>query len=370
MNNSLLYNPEYVRTVKNTILRTTCQYSVVNGDPNFFVNASKDELEGFYASQSPESLQTQNLTINPELYLETLLMEIRRVTISFSAKMKRERCKKEKDLIMEIGTMETDAHINDLEPLAIVELNKKKAALEELIQYQTQGAYVRARAKYKLEGEKPTKFFCSLEKYNSIQKYVPQLLVEDEDRNTNLLTDQDKIESEITSFYKRLFTNNDTCVEIESIEEFLGEDICESIPKLTDNEKNKMKGHLTLTELTDYLKRCKNNVSPGSTGFTNDFYKFFWRDIKFFVINAVNFAFDQHRLPLSQRMGIISIIPKGDKDKRYLTNWRPITLLNTLYKLISGCIAERIKPALINIIHPDQKGFVAGRFIGEAIRTT
>ena len=122
--------------------------------------------------------------------------------------------------------------------------------------------------------------------------------------------------------------------------------------------------------MTAYLKRCKNNVSPGSTGFTNDFYKFFWRDIKTFVINAVNYAFQQQRLPTSQRLGIVSIIPKGDKDKRFLTNWRPLTLLNTLYKLISGCIAERIKPVLNDIIHPDQKGFVSGRYIGEAIRTT
>ena len=69
-------------------------------------------------------------------------------------------------------------------------------------------------------------------------------------------------------------------------------------------------------------------------------------------------------------MGIITIIPKGEKDKRFLTNWRPLTLLNTLYKLISGCIAERIKPVLDDIIHPDQKGFVPGWYIGEVIRTT
>ena len=96
----------------------------------------------------------------------------------------------------------------------------------------------------------------------------------------------------------------------------------------------------------------------------------FWCDIKTFIINAVNYAFEHQRLPISQRLGIVSIIPKGDKDKRFLTNWRPLTLLNTLYKIISGCIAERIKPILNDIIHPDQKGFVAGRYIGEAIRTT
>ena len=131
-----------------------------------------------------------------------------------------------------------------------------------------------------------------------------------------------------------------------------------------------MKGKISLEEMTKYLKKTKNNVSPGSSGFTNDFYKFFWRDLKQFVVRAVDFAFDHNRLSATQSLGIISIIPKGDKDKRFLTNWRPLTLLNTLYKLISGCIAERIKPVLPGLINPDQKGFVAGRYIGEAIRTT
>ena len=88
------------------------------------------------------------------------------------------------------------------------------------------------------------------------------------------------------------------------------------------------------------------------------------------MLNAVDYAFENNQLSVSQNLGIISIIPKGEKDKRYLTNWRPLTLLNSLYKLVSGCIAERIKPVLNSIIHPDQKGFVAGRYIGEAIRTT
>ena len=164
MNNSLLYNPEYVTTVKNTIQRTTCQYSVVNDNANFFLNASNDELQAFYASQSPESLQKHKLNINPELFLETLMMEIRKVTISFSAKMKRERCNKEVELITDIEAMEADAQNFDQYPLFVTELKNKKAELQELIQYKTQGAYVRARAKYKLEGEKPTKFFCSLER--------------------------------------------------------------------------------------------------------------------------------------------------------------------------------------------------------------
>ena len=41
-------------------------------------------------------------------------------------------------------------------------------------------------------------------------------------------------------------------------------------------------------------------------------------------------------------VGIILLLPKGEKDKEYLENWRPITLLNCVYKLISSVLATRI----------------------------
>ena len=52
----------------------------------------------------------------------------------------------------------------------------------------------------------------------------------------------------------------------------------------------------------------------------------------------------------------------------FLKNWRPISLLNVIYKLASPVIANRIKSVLDSIIHEDQKGFIAGRFIGENVR--
>ena len=52
-----------------------------------------------------------------------------------------------------------------------------------------------------------------------------------------------------------------------------------------------------------------------------------------------------------------------------LSNWRPISLLNHCYKILSGVLAERLKPTLPTVIHQDQKGFVRGRYIGECIRS-
>ena len=48
-------------------------------------------------------------------------------------------------------------------------------------------------------------------------------------------------------------------------------------------------------------------------------------------------------MSVTQRQGVSTYIPKEGKDKQYLKNWRPITLLNTMYKIASSCIAARLK---------------------------
>lgn len=68
------------------------------------------------------------------------------------------------------------------------------------------------------------------------------------------------------------------------------------------------------------------------------------------------------------KLAIITCIPKDGKSKQFLENWRPISLLNVIYKIASGWIAERIKKILDKLISKDQTGFIKGRFIGENIR--
>ena len=71
---------------------------------------------------------------------------------------------------------------------------------------------------------------------------------------------------------------------------------------------------------------------------------------------------------MTQKQGVITCLPKPNKSRHYLKNWRPISLLNVVYKLASSVISNRLKTVLDKLINPDQKGFIAGRFIGEIVR--
>ena len=65
------------------------------------------------------------------------------------------------------------------------------------------------------------------------------------------------------------------------------------------------------------LKNTKNNKSPGSDGFTYEFYKCFWKDIGIYLLRSINEGFKKGELSVTQNQGIIIYIPKGDKPKHF-----------------------------------------------------
>ena len=73
-------------------------------------------------------------------------------------------------------------------------------------------------------------------------------------------------------------------------------------------------------------------------------------------------------LSVSLRTCVISCLPKGDKSRKFLKNWQPISLLSVLYQIASTAIANRLKTVLIKLISDTQSGFISGRFIGENTR--
>ena len=86
------------------------------------------------------------------------------------------------------------------------------------------------------------------------------------------------------------------------------------------------------------------------------------------MVSSFNAAFDIGEMSVSQRRGVITLLPKEDSNLLLLSNCRPITLLKTDIKIASKDIAKRIERVLPSIIHPDQPGFMKGRYIGQNIR--
>ena len=112
----------------------------------------------------------------------------------------------------------------------------------------------------------------------------------------------------------------------------------------------------------------KHNKTPGIDGFPAKFFKIFGGKLKVFVLRALNYCYRQGTLSISMRQSVITCIPKENKPREYLKNWRPILLLTVPDKIISLTIAERVKKVLKKLIARSQTGFIKDRFIAESTR--
>ena len=105
----------------------------------------------------------------------------------------------------------------------------------------------------------------------------------------------------------------------------------DNIPQLSYHDRMLCDEPLRIEECIKALKLLANNKSPGSDGFTTNFYKFFWIDIKEILFESYKYSLDNHSLSDKQKRGILNLLPKQNKDLRYLANWRPVSLLQTDY---------------------------------------
>ena len=84
-----------------------------------------------------------------------------------------------------------------------------------------------------------------------------------------------------------------------------------------------------------------------------------------FFFNLCGTAKHKKELSTSQWQAFIKLIEQNVKDKTYIKNWRPISLLNVDYKIISKALASCPKKVLPNLISPQQTAYVENRFTSE-----
>ena len=174
-------------------------------------------------------------------------------------------------------------------------------------------------------GERNTKYFFNLEKRNFCQKSVTKLKLKDD----TYTYDQFDILQEEKQFYELLYTSKNVDAEKFSHSPFLKPD---NITLLSQEDKLACENPISTNECSNALKEFTSNKTPGTDGFTSEFYKFFWLELCTEMIASFNYAFHSGTLSISQKRGIISLIPKKDKDTSKL-QWATKVLRHLVIKL-------------------------------------
>lgn len=347
-NNSLLKDKEYIKRVKDTISEVLSLHS--------------KESSGSSSKNDKDNDPNKKFIINDQLLLETILMMIRGETIKYSSYKKKKQIEEEQQLEKEIENIEAKISnkLNQISEEDKKFWEEKKNALSELRKIKTEGVMLRSKCRYEDLGEKPSGYFLNLENRNFMDKVITKLV----DANGEEYNNSEDILNLQKQYYQDLYRDK-RCIDDVPLSNLIGE----NSSKLNVEESNCLEGEITYDELANALKSMKNSKSPGMDGFTAEFFKFFWTDLGKFILNSINYAYKNDSLSVTQSQGVITCIPKPNKPRQFLKNWRPISLLNVIYKLMSSVISNRLKLVLDKLISNDQKGFISGRYIGENIRT-
>ena len=313
-----------------------------------FVSQLKKLIQEVICSSSQDNIS------NAQQKWEFLKYKIRDFSINFSKILANNTRKRKAELENILKMLEKK--LDKDENLQIY--NDYKTELENIYEHIAEGIRIRSKCQWYEEGEKSTKFFLNLEKHRGTQGQIRKILV-----NGLEITDSGKIQSELKLFYEKLFQNNS--VNLSEQDMFLRNI---SLPTLDPQQQYLCETDISEKELYNALKTMQNNKSPGNDGLTKEFYEAFWEDIKLPFQNSVRESMQLKMLSVSQRQAIIKLVEKKDRDKREIKNWRPISLLNVDYKIISKVLANRLKDILPKLISFEQTAYVKNRFIGESGR--
>ncbi|KAL0013397.1 hypothetical protein SO802_000466 [Lithocarpus litseifolius] len=130
--------------------------------------------------------------------------------------------------------------------------------------------------------------------------------------------------------------------------------------KLSNEEKDSISHMVTDEEIRTALWSLKAFKAPGLDGLHTGFFQRFWLTVGGSVREEVHSVFREKKIPdYLNRTSIVLILEIQGPET--IGNFRPISLCNVVYKIVSKIIVGRIRPFLDQLISPCQAAFVPGR---------
>ena len=128
----------------------------------------------------------------------------------------------------------------------------------------------------------------------------------------------------------------------------------------SDEERVSISGVASVEEIKNALWSLKAFKAPGPDGLHAGFFHRFWLSVGNSVIDLLKKVFVERKVPEFLNRTHIVLIPKIQGPET-LGNYRPISLCNTVYKVITKIIVARLRPFLEKLISTLQTAFVPGR---------
>ena len=232
-----------------------------------------------------------------------------------------------------------------------------KAELNKLYDKEEQMWHQRSRVQWIKSGDRNTKFFHGTTTQRKRRNFIKGL----RDNSGVWQTKEGVISQVLVDFYAGLFTTSNT--------HYL-ESILEGVQEVVTWEMNtKLTGPYTREEVECAIKEMAPLKALGPDGMPPLFYQTYWSNMGIDITQAVLSCLNSGSILKSINHTFIALIPKVKNPER-VSEFRPISLCNVIYKIVCKVIANRLKPMLNNIISETQSAFIAERLIIDNILIT
>uniref|UniRef100_A0A8R7V269 Reverse transcriptase domain-containing protein n=1 Tax=Triticum urartu TaxID=4572 RepID=A0A8R7V269_TRIUA len=230
------------------------------------------------------------------------------------------------------------------------EIRKVTKELDELLLREEILWRQRSRATYLREGDRNTEWFHRQATWRRKQNSITKLMNE----KGEWIEQKRDLHKMATIFFKVLYAE-DKNVKPQEILGLFSELVSQGMNE--ELEKEYME-----KEISDALFQIGPLKAPGPDGFHARFYQRNWGVLKIEVVSAVKRFFVEGTMPEGLNDTVIVLIPKGN-DPKNIKDFRPISLCNVIYKVISKCLVNRLRPLLDELISETQSAFIPGRMI-------
>ena len=240
------------------------------------------------------------------------------------------------------------------------DLQQVKSSLKEKQEARSSFFYHRNVARWSQRQDQVNKEFFSQFK----RKARPLSITSLKRLDGSYTSDGSEMRSIVSDYYQNLLS-----VESFTTDNFYKQQVVLATieQKVTDVMASQLLQPFTSQEVFAAAKSLGKDVCPGKDGIGIGFYLHYWDFIGSLITRAVNLIFSTGNMPEEWTEGIIYMIPKSDAQCDEVSKWRPITLLNVVYKIVAKTIAVRLRPVLPSIIHGTQCGFLQDRSIFDNI---
>jgi hypothetical protein len=211
----------------------------------------------------------------------------------------------------------------------------------------------RSRANWLQYGDRNTNFFrqyASARRKNNLIKKLKN--------NNEWVEGTATLKPIILDYFSNLFTSKVHQVDLEFLDKIQ--------PKVTPLMNDGLLAPFTAEEVKKAAFAIGDLKAPGPDSLHAIFYKRFWSICGESITSEILQALHTGVIPDGWNDTMIVLIPKVD-NLESVTQYRPISLCNVIYKIISKLLASRLKLILPDVISPMQSAFVPGRLISDNV---